>query len=110
MANKEKKTINKKVRSNANIWNLADERLMADTAVKNLIKAEEELKVLLEAKKENGITQELINELKEHSTYKTYAEKERNKARKGFGLDKEETDNLTCDLLNKINISEDTEK
>ena len=107
MANKEKKTINKKVRSNANIWNLADERLMADTAVKNLIKAEEEL---LEAKKENGITQELINELKEHSTYKTYAEKERNKARKGFGLDKEETDNLTCDLLNKINISEDTEK
>ena len=34
MATKEKKTSNKKVRSNANIWNLADERSMADKAVK----------------------------------------------------------------------------
>ena len=110
MTKKGKETSNKKVRSNANIWNLSDERSMADKAVKNLIKAEEELKVLLEAKQENGITQELINELKEHSIYKNYAEKERNKARKGFGLDEEETDNLTCDLLNKIKISEDNKE
>ena len=109
--NKTNKGINKtSARSNANIWSLADERLMADTAVKRLIKAEEELKVLLEAKQENGITQELINKMKVHSTYKAYADEVCNKARKGFGLDKDKTSNLTCDLLNEININEDTEK
>lgn len=107
MANKEKKTINKKVRSNANIWNLADERKMTETAVKRLIKAEEELKVLIEAKQKNGVTQDLIEKMKEHPIYKAYADDERNKARKGFGLDKDETSNLTCDLLNEITISED---
>lgn len=110
MATKEKKTINKKVSSNANIWNLDNERLMADTAVKRLIKAEEELKVLLEAKRESRITQELVDKMKEHPTYKAYAEDIRKDARKGFGLDKDETSNLTCDLLNEIKISEDNKE
>ena len=110
MATKEKKTINKKVSSNATIWNLADERLMADTAVKRIIKAEEEIKVLLEAKRENRITKEFIDKMKEHPTYKAYADKVYKEARKGFGLDKEESDNLTCELLNEITIIEDTEK
>lgn len=80
---------------------------MTDVAVKNLIKAEVELSVLLEVKKENGITKELIDKIKEHPTYKIYANEVRNKARKGFGLDEEETNKPTCDLLNEISISED---
>ena len=102
-----KKENKKASRSNASIWNLADERLMTDVAVKNLIKAEVELSVLLEVKKENGITKELIDKIKEHPTYKTYANEGRNKARKGFGLEEEETNKPTCDLLNEISISED---
>lgn len=102
-----KKENKKASRSNASIWNLADERLMTDVAVKNLIKAEVELSVLLEVKKENGITKELIDKIKEHPTYKTYANEVCNKARKGFGLDEEETNKPTCDLLNEISISED---
>lgn len=35
------------------------------------------------------------------------AKKENKKARKGFGLDEEETNKPTCDLLNVIRISED---
>lgn len=106
MATKEKKTINKKVRSNANIWNLANARVMTETAVERLIKAEEELKVLIEAKQKNGVIKEFIDKMKEHPTYKAYANDVYKKARKGFGLDKE-ADNLTCDLLNEINITED---
>lgn len=107
MATKEKKISNQKVRSNANIWNLANARVMADTAVKRLIKAEEELKVLIEAKQKNGVTKEFIDKIKEHPTYKAYADKVYKEARKGFGLDKKEANNLTCDLLNEIKISED---
>jgi hypothetical protein len=103
-----KETSNKTSKGgNSSIWKLANERLMADTAVRRLIKAEEELKVLLEAKRENGITQDLIDKLKEYPTYKDYADEVRNKARKGFGLDKDETSNLTCELLNEITIIED---
>ena len=107
MATKGKKTSNKKVRSKANIWNLANARVMTETAVERLIKAEEELKVLIEAKQKNGVTKEFIDKMKEHPTYKAYADKVYKEARKGFGLDKEEANNLTCDLLNEIKISED---
>jgi|GEM_PF-4412462 len=79
---------------------------MTETAVERLIKAEEELKVLIEAKQKNGVTKEFIDKMKEHPTYKAYANDIYKKARKGFGLDKE-ADNLTCDLLNEINITED---
>ena len=106
-----KETSNKTSKGgNSSIWKLANERLMADIAVKRLIKAEEELKVLIEAKQKNGITKEFIDKMKEHPTYKAYADEVHNKARKGFGLDKNETSNFTCDLLNEIKISEDTEK
>lgn len=106
-----KETSNKTSKGgNSSIWKLANERLMADTAVKRLIKAEEELKVLLEAKRESGITKEFIDKMKEHPTYKAYADEVRNKARKGFGLDKDETSNITCELLNEIKISEDNKE
>ena len=110
MVAKKKNEKTKTSRPNASIWKLANERLMADVAVKNLIKAEVELSVLLEVKRDNGITKELVEKMKVHSNYKSYAEEVRNKARKGFGLDKDETSNLICDLLNEIKISEDTEK
>lgn len=102
-----KKENKKAIRPNASIWKLANERLMADVAVKNLIKAEVELSVLLEVKRDNGITKELVEKMKDDNTYKTYANEVRNKARKGFGLDEEETNKPTCDLLNEISISED---
>ena len=105
MAAKKKNEKTKTSRPNASIWNLVDERLMADVAVKNLIKAEVELSVLLEVKRDNGITKELVEKMKDDNTYKTYANEVRNKARKGFGLEKEETNKITCDLLNEINIS-----
>lgn len=105
--NKTNKDSNNTVRSNATIWKLPNARIMADTAVKRLIKAEEELKVLIEAKQKNRVTKEFIDKMKEHPTYKAYADKVYKEARKGFGLDKEEANNLTCDLLNEIKISED---
>ena len=61
---------------------------------------------MIEAKQKNGVTKEFIDKMKEHPTYKAYANDIYKKARKGFGLDKE-ADNLTCDLLNEINITED---
>lgn len=110
MVAKKKNEKTKTSRPNASIWKLANERLMADVAVKNLIKAEVELSVLLEVKRDNGITKELVEKMKVHSNYKSYAEEVRNKARKGFGLEKEETNIVTCDLLNDINVSTDNKE
>ena len=78
------------------IWN---EKLSvkekADKAIKNLIKAEEELKALIEwgnKEEKKTLTEENLNKAKEGNSYKVYRNEIYKKALVGFGISKSEAE------------------
>lgn len=96
---------------NKNLMALWNEKLSvkekADKAVKNLIKAEEELKALIEWGKQaskKSLTKENISKIKEDESYKTYRSEIYKKALVGFGISKAEaevTANKALDIFNE---------
>lgn len=94
------KSENKAVMS---VWNeKLSVREKVDKAVKNIIKAEEELNALLEWAKQNNkktVTKDNLDKLKDNDIYKVYRQEVYKKALAGFGISKAEAEVRTNSAL-----------